>query len=125
MGKAITPPEGLFASVQPTASPMPTATALAVATITAQLQAKDVETNAQPVVVNPAIILLTKHTEFFSLFQTPSQVINNPLSQVNFIGGPIAPTTIAAAISAASYSGTTAVTSSKQKTSNREKRIPK
>jgi len=30
---------------------MPTATALAVATITAQLQAKDVETNQQPTVV--------------------------------------------------------------------------
>ena len=52
VGKAITPPEGLFASAQPIASPMPTATALAVATITAQLQAKDVETNAQPTVVN-------------------------------------------------------------------------
>jgi hypothetical protein len=30
---------------------MPTAAALAAATITAQLQAKDVETNSQPIVV--------------------------------------------------------------------------
>ncbi len=51
VGKAITPPDGLFASAQPIASPMPTATALAVATITAQLQAKDVETNSQPTMV--------------------------------------------------------------------------
>jgi hypothetical protein len=51
VGKAITPPEGLFASAQSIGSPMPTATALAVATITAQLQAKDVETNQQPTVV--------------------------------------------------------------------------
>jgi hypothetical protein len=48
VGKAITPPEGLFASAQPIASQMPTAAALAAATITAQLQAKDVETNSQP-----------------------------------------------------------------------------
>jgi hypothetical protein len=51
VGKAITPPEGLFASAQPIASPMPTATALAVATITAQLQADDVGTSPQPTVV--------------------------------------------------------------------------
>lgn len=51
VGKAITPPEGLLASAQPMASQMPTAAALAAATITAQLQAKEVETNAQPVVV--------------------------------------------------------------------------
>ena len=51
VGKAITPPEGLFASAQPIANQMPTAAALAAATITAQLQAKDVETIAQPVVV--------------------------------------------------------------------------
>ncbi|CAF1556481.1 unnamed protein product [Adineta ricciae] len=92
VGKAITPPEGLFASAQPIASPMPTATALAVATITAQLQAKDVETNPQPTVA-------------------ASQLINNPLAQVSFAAGPIAPTTVAAALSAASYSGATAVTS--------------
>ena len=47
VGKAITPPEGLFASAQTIASPMPTATALAVATITAQLQADDVGTSSQ------------------------------------------------------------------------------
>ncbi|CAF1037815.1 unnamed protein product [Rotaria sp. Silwood1] len=83
VGKAITPPEGLLASTPAAAASMPTATALAVATITAQLQAKDVETNSQPTIV----------------------------SQVGFIGGPIAPTTVAAALSAASYSGATAVTS--------------
>jgi len=46
------------------------------------------------------------------LFKAASQLINNPLAQVGFGGGPIAPTTIAAALSAASYSGATAVTSS-------------
>lgn len=51
VGKAITPPEGLFASAQTVTSQMPTAAALAAATITAQLQAKDVETNSQPTVV--------------------------------------------------------------------------
>lgn len=51
VGKAITPPEGLLASAQTVTSQMPTAAALAAATITAQLQAKEVETNAQPVVV--------------------------------------------------------------------------
>jgi hypothetical protein len=51
VGKAITPPEGLFASAQSLSSPMPTAAALAAATITAQLQAKDVETNPQSTVV--------------------------------------------------------------------------
>ncbi|CAF2415162.1 unnamed protein product [Rotaria sp. Silwood2] len=81
VGKAITPPEGLLASAPAAANSMPTATALAVATITAQLQAKDVETNSQPTIV------------------------------LGFIGGPIAPTTVAAALSAASYSGATAVTS--------------
>jgi hypothetical protein len=50
VGKAITPPEGLFASAQPVSSQMPTAAALAAATITAQLQAKDIETNSQPTV---------------------------------------------------------------------------
>jgi hypothetical protein len=50
--------------------------------------------------------------QFVFLFKTTSQIINNPLTQVNFHGGPIAPTTIAAALSAASYSGATAVTSS-------------
>ncbi|CAF4873769.1 unnamed protein product [Rotaria sp. Silwood1] len=51
VGKAITPPEGLLASTPAAAASMPTATALAVATITAQLQAKDVETNSQPTIV--------------------------------------------------------------------------
>lgn len=51
VGKAITPPEGLFASAQPVANQMPTAAALAAATITAQLQAKDVETIASPTIV--------------------------------------------------------------------------
>ncbi|CAF1005120.1 unnamed protein product [Adineta steineri] len=92
VGKAITPPEGLFASAKPIASPMPTATALAVATITAQLQAKDVENNPQSTVAT-------------------SQMSNNPLTQVGFASGPLAPTTVAAALSAASYSGATAVTS--------------
>ncbi|CAF0808966.1 unnamed protein product [Rotaria sp. Silwood1] len=91
VGKAITPPEGLFASTQPIASQMPTAAALAAATITAQLQASDVETNAPPI--------------------TTSQIINNPLTQVGFLGGTIAPTTVAAALSAASYGGASAVTS--------------
>lgn len=51
VGKAITPPEGLLASAQPAGSQMPTASALAAATITAQLQAKDIETNPQTIVV--------------------------------------------------------------------------
>jgi poly(U)-binding-splicing factor PUF60 len=92
VGKAITPPEGLFASAQPVASQMPTAAALAAATITAQLQAKDIETNSQATVV-------------------ASQMINNPLTQVGYLGGTIAPTTVAAALSAASYGGASAVTS--------------
>ncbi|CAF3511696.1 unnamed protein product [Rotaria sordida] len=92
VGKAITPPEGLFASAQPLTSQMPTAAALAAATITAQIQAKDVETNSQPIV-------------------TSTQMINNTLTQVSFLGGTIAPTTVAAALSAASYGGASAVTS--------------
>jgi hypothetical protein len=56
VGKAITPPEGLFASAQSLSSPMPQATALAVANITAQLQAKDVVvTPQQPVVVREIV----------------------------------------------------------------------
>ncbi len=55
VGKAITPPEGLFASAQSVSSQMPTAAALAAATITAQLQAKDVETNPQPTVVRETL----------------------------------------------------------------------
>ena len=51
VGKALTPPEGLLAAVQPNASPMPTATALAVATITAQMQANDVATYPQATIV--------------------------------------------------------------------------
>ncbi|CAF4012106.1 unnamed protein product, partial [Rotaria magnacalcarata] len=92
VGKAITPPEGLLTTTPTTATSMPTATALAVATITAQLQAKDVESNPQPTI-------------------TASQMINNPIAQVGFLGGPIAPTTVAVALSAASFSGATAVTS--------------
>jgi hypothetical protein len=38
--------------------------------------------------------------------------MNNPLTQVGFLGGTIAPTTVAAALSAASYGGASAVTSS-------------
>ncbi len=49
---------------------------------------------------------------FCFFLKTASQMINNPLAQVGFGGGPIAPTTVAAALSAASYSGATAVTSS-------------
>ncbi len=48
----------------------------------------------------------------FFFVKSASQIINNPLAQVGFHSGPIAPTTIAAALSAASYSGATAVTSS-------------
>ncbi|CAF0785665.1 unnamed protein product [Adineta steineri] len=92
VGRAITPPEGLFASAQPVASQMPSASALAAATITAQLQANDVETNSQPTVA-------------------ASQMLNNQLAQVGFLGGTIAPTTVAAALSAASYGGASAVTS--------------
>jgi poly(U)-binding-splicing factor PUF60 len=51
VGRAITPPEGLFTSAQPVASQMPSASALAAATITAQLQANDVETNPQSTIV--------------------------------------------------------------------------
>jgi hypothetical protein len=47
VGKAITPPDGLFASGQPSASQMPTAAALAAATITAQLQAKEIDIKPQ------------------------------------------------------------------------------
>jgi hypothetical protein len=39
-------------------------------------------------------------------------MINNPLTQVGYLGGTIAPTTVAAALSAASYGGASAVTSS-------------
>ena len=46
------------------------------------------------------------------IFQAAAQMINNPIAQVGFLGGPIAPTTVAAALSAASFSGVTAVTSS-------------
>ena len=53
VGKAITPPEGLSASTQPVTSPMPTATALAMAKITAELQAKEVETIIQPPIPEP------------------------------------------------------------------------
>ena len=52
VGKAITPPDGLLASAQVAATTMPTATAVAVATITAQLQAKEVETKPQSATVN-------------------------------------------------------------------------
>jgi hypothetical protein len=45
--------------------------------------------------------------------QAVSQLISNPLAQVSFAAGPIAPTTVAAALSAASFSGATAVTSGK------------
>ncbi|CAF4480475.1 unnamed protein product [Rotaria socialis] len=92
VGKAITPPEGLLTTTPTAATSMPTATALAVATITAQLQAKNVETNPQPTIA-------------------ASQMINNPIAQVGFLGGPIPPTTVAATISAASFSDATAVTS--------------
>ncbi|CAF4946203.1 unnamed protein product, partial [Rotaria magnacalcarata] len=40
------------------------------------------------------------------------QIMNNPLTQVSYLGGTIAPTTVAAALSAASYGGASAVTSS-------------
>jgi hypothetical protein len=39
--------------------------------------------------------------------------MNNPLAGANVINGPMAPTAVAAALSAASYSRGTAVTSSK------------
>mgnify|MGYP006933277518 CR=1 FL=1 len=39
-------------------------------------------------------------------------MINNPLAQVGFVGGTLAPTSVAAVISAASYGGATTVTSS-------------
>ncbi|CAF3422450.1 unnamed protein product [Rotaria sp. Silwood1] len=98
VGKAITPPEGLLASTPAAAASMPTATALAVATITAQLQAKDVETNSQPTIYDETGLGLHERRWSYP-------------TQVGFIGGPIAPTTVAAALSAASYSGATAVTS--------------
>lgn len=50
VGKAITPPDGLFASAQPVANQLPQASALAAATITAQLQAKDIESNSPAIV---------------------------------------------------------------------------
>ncbi|CAF0863667.1 unnamed protein product [Didymodactylos carnosus] len=100
VGKAITPPEGLFASAQPVTSQMPSATALAAATITAQMQANDVETNPVSTVtaMNAATVM--------------SQVVNNPLAQAaaGFLGT-IAPTTVAAALSAASLQGSSAATS--------------
>jgi hypothetical protein len=39
-------------------------------------------------------------------------MINNSLAQAGLLGGTIAPTTVAAALSAASYGGASAVTSS-------------
>ncbi|CAF3881989.1 unnamed protein product, partial [Rotaria magnacalcarata] len=78
VGKAITPPEGLFASAQPVTSQMPTAAALAAATITAQLQAKDVETNSQP-----TVFLL--YENFIISFATPMATnlpVSSPTQQV-------------------------------------------
>lgn len=133
VGKAITPPEGLSTATPGTVASMPTATALAVATITAQLQAKEVETNPQPALVSlfyrqrfnckgkPLFekLVLKEETNYFALFislkyffQAAAQMINNPIAQVGYLGGPIAPTTVAAALSAASFSGATAVSSS-------------
>ena len=45
VGKAITPPDGLFASAQTVSSAMPQAAAIAAANITAQLQAEEVVNN--------------------------------------------------------------------------------
>jgi hypothetical protein len=39
-------------------------------------------------------------------------MLNNQLAQASFLGGTVAPTTVAAALSAASYGGASAVTSS-------------
>ena len=42
------------------------------------------------------------------------QLINNPLGHVGLLSGTIAPTTVAAALSVASFGGASAVTSSKR-----------
>lgn len=64
-------------------------------------------------------LVLKEETNYFALFislkyffQAAAQMINNPIAQVGYLGGPIAPTTVAAALSAASFSGATAVSSS-------------
>jgi len=99
VGKAITPPEGLFGSA-PGAAAMPQATALAAATITAQLQSKEgdvVVTSPIGTVVGAPVVT--------------SPLIPSALGQVGYLNGTIAPTTVAAVLSAASYSGATAATS--------------
>lgn len=69
VGKAITPPEGLFGSA-PGAAAMPQATALAAATITAQLQSKEGDVVVTPpigtVVGAPVVIFFLDQNEFES-----------------------------------------------------------
>jgi half-pint family poly-U binding splicing factor len=77
VGKSITPSEGLFASAQPVTSAMPTATALAVATITAQLQAEDVETKSQPTMTAP----YSDTTAVTSMISNPTTAIQNLIPQ--------------------------------------------
>lgn len=69
VGKAITPPEGLFGSA-PGAAAMPQATALAAATITAQLQSKEGDVAITPplgtVVGTPVVVIFFDQNEFVS-----------------------------------------------------------
>ena len=60
VGKAITPPDGLHATVSSPASQLPTAAALAAATITAQLQAKETETSPPLMVVKIDELIVKK-----------------------------------------------------------------
>ncbi|CAF0838301.1 unnamed protein product [Adineta ricciae] len=77
VGKAVTPPDGLTAGVQPVPTQLPSATCYAVAKITAELQAKEMETNPQPAVV-------------------ASQIHNNPFAHNSFPGRMMPPTVVAA-----------------------------
>jgi len=56
VGKAITPPDGLYATVAAPTDQLPTAAALAAARITAQLQATEIQPISQPVVTTPSLV---------------------------------------------------------------------
>ncbi|UJR25434.1 hypothetical protein I4U23_006781 [Adineta vaga] len=66
VGRAVTPPEGLFPANQSVPNQLPSATAFAAAKITAQFQANEMESNPQPTVA-------------------ASQMLSNPFIQNNFI----------------------------------------
>jgi hypothetical protein len=62
VGKAITPPDGLFASAQTVSSAMPQAAAIAAANITAQLQAEEVVNNVPPPLISHPLASTTTTT---------------------------------------------------------------